>query len=83
MPALPDGPAILFIPQNNTFGSENVGFEIPATPYMTYSGGGAAQASGQSSFIGQITINRYIQPFNQCSGSIPTPPGATPINLAY
>jgi hypothetical protein len=82
MPAPSDGPAILFVDQNNTFGSENVGFEMPATPYMTYSGGSAAQASGQSNFIGQITINRYIQPFNQCSNNIGPIKTRNPINFA-
>jgi hypothetical protein len=83
MPAIPDGPKIVFILPNIAFGSENVGFEIPQSPYMTYSGGSAAQAAGQSSFIGQIIVERDIQPFNQCSGSTPTPPGTAPINLAY
>ena len=82
MPALPDGPKIIFIPPNVVFGAENVGFEMPQTPYMTYSGGSAAQAAGQSSFIGQITIERDIQPFNQCSNQTGPVKTRNPINMA-
>ena len=82
---VPNSPAIVFVPPNVVFGSENIGgSELPATPYMTYSGGQAQQASGFSSYMGQVVLDEVIiQPFNQCSGTNPSPPAATPINLAY
>jgi hypothetical protein len=82
VPILPDGPKIIFIPPNVVFGAENVGFEIPSSPYMAYSGGSAAQAAGQSSFIGQITTERDIQPFNACSNAIGPVKTRNPINFA-
>jgi hypothetical protein len=85
MPVPVDGPKIVFVPPNIVFGSENVGDEIPNSPFMTYAGGTAAQAMGQSSFIGQIVDERDIQPFNACSNSVgpPPTPTTTPVNLAY
>lgn len=82
--AVPDGPRINLVPENDVFGTENVGHEIPDTTLLTYSGGTTNQARGFSSYIGQIINKRDIQPFNPCSNSVntnPVTPG--PACIAY
>lgn len=85
MPATPppDGPKIEFIYPSLVFGQDIVTALSP-TPFMAYTGGAAIQASGFSSYIGQIIIERDIQPWNACSNATPsTPTVAGPVCLAY
>lgn len=79
-----DGPAIEFIFPSFTFG-QDIGTPIPSTPYMAYTGGSAIEASGYSSYLGQVIFERDIQPWNACSNvtNPPSPGTSIPINLAY
>jgi hypothetical protein len=69
MPVL-DGPGIVYVEQNLEFGSENIGQELPDSPIATYSGGNGIGASGFSSYLGQLIVERDMQPYNACSNAI-------------
>lgn len=81
--AIVDGQKIIIEVQDLVFGYENVGKELPASPFASYASG-SGSASGWTEVIGQIVAERDIQPVNACSGALGTGLGSKGVkNTSY